>query len=177
MLNFKRYGKGVRIWPMAKIVQSEAVWLGDHVMIDDFAFIMGGKGVTLGNYSHVCSYASILGGGEAVIGDYSVLGVGGRLFTGTENYDTMTSACIPYPYRMPYRGIVHIGKHVTMGAGCVILPGAVISEGAVIGALSLVKGLLEPWTIYAGIPCRPIKERNREAVMEQVRAFEESLSE
>jgi len=169
---FRGYGKGVRIWPMAKIAMPETVWLGDHVMIDDFAFIMGPA--TLKDYSHICSFTSLLGGEEIEMGEFSCTGVGVRIFSATEDYDTMTSACIPAPFRKPHRAPVKIGRHVTIGANSVILPGVTIGDGAVVGALSLVKTDLEPWTIYAGIPARPIKARDREAVLEYERRFRES---
>lgn len=43
-----------------------------------------------------------------------------------------------------------------------MLPGAVIPEGTAIGAMSLVKGALRPWGIYAGIPCKWVKERRKD---------------
>jgi acetyltransferase-like isoleucine patch superfamily enzyme len=43
-------------------------------------------------------------------------------------------------------------------------------EGAVLGAMSLVKESLEPWSIYAGVPARFIKPRSRdvEALSDQL---------
>jgi len=171
-VEFKREGKNCIVWPMARIVGSEVIELGDSVVFADFSLVIARKRIVLGDYVQICTYASILGGEEVIIGDYSALGVGCRLFTGTEDYDTMTSSNIPVPYRVPHRERVVIGKHVTMGANSVILPGTVMGEGAVVGALSLVKGYLEPWTIYGGIPCKPIGMRNRDRVMEKVRQFE-----
>ena len=46
-----------------------------------------------------------------------------------------------------------------IGTGTTILPGSILEEGAAIGAMSLVKGKVEPWSIWGGIPCKPIKER------------------
>ena len=169
---FKGYGKGVRIWPMARIARPESAWLGNHVMIDDFALIIAP--VTLRDYSHVCSYASLLGGEEIELGEFAGTGIGVRIMSATEDYETMTSAVIQEPFRKPYRAPVKIGRHVTIGANSVVLPGVTIGEGAVVGALSLVKTDLEPWTIYAGVPVRPIGKRDKEAVLECERRFRES---
>ncbi len=164
MTQFTHYGNGVKIWPMARLVGP--IWIGDHAMVDDFALIITKTGVRLEDYSHVCAFASILGGDSFTLGEFSGVGVGVRVFTSTENYETMVSATIPWPYRAPHMAPVVIGRHVTIGANSVILPGVTIGDGAVIGALSLAKEDLEPWTIYAGIPCRPIKKRDKDAVLE-----------
>ena len=50
------------------------------------------------------------------------------------------------------------GASKGIGAG---IARALAGEGAAVGALSLVKKDLDPWTLYAGIPARRIKARNR----------------
>jgi len=169
---FRGYGKGVRIWPMARIAQPERVWIGNHVMIDDFALIIAP--VTLRDYVHVCAHASLLGSDEIEMGEFSAIAPGSRIFSGTEDYNTMATAVVPAPFRNPYRAPVKIGRQVAIGANSVILCGVTIGEGAVVGALSLVKTDLEPWTIYAGVPVRPVGKRDREAVLECERRFRES---
>lgn len=54
---------------------------------------------------------------------------------------------------------ITIGKDVWIAANCTILKGAIISDGAVIGAKSLVKGFCEKDTIYVGIPAKKLKQR------------------
>ena len=44
-----------------------------------------------------------------------------------------------------------------IGAHSVILPGVTIGEGAVVGAMSLVKTDVEAWSVCAGVPARMIK--------------------
>ncbi len=64
----------------------------------------------------------------------------------------------------PGWGLVHHDSHVVLednveiGANCTILPGAIIRSNVVVGAGSLVKGELAANAIYAGTPCRKIKE-------------------
>src|SRR5205085_7157727 len=59
----------------------------------------------------------------------------------------------------PSRGGITIEEDVWIGAGCVILDGARVRRGCVIGAGSIVRGELEPYTIYAGHPLRKIGVR------------------
>src|SRR5215210_7604523 len=57
---------------------------------------------------------------------------------------------------------VHISAFAFLsGPFGVVLPGVSFGEGAVVGALSLVKEPLAPWGIYGGVPARLIRLRNR----------------
>jgi acetyltransferase-like isoleucine patch superfamily enzyme len=53
-------------------------------------------------------------------------------------------------------GPVVIGKDVVIGAHCIVLPGVVIGDGAVVSAQSLVNSDIPPHTLAGGVPARPI---------------------
>ena len=55
---------------------------------------------------------------------------------------------------MPSRGGIDIGDDVWIGANSVLLDGARIGDGAVVGAGSLVRGSLPPFCIAHGAPAR-----------------------
>lgn len=59
----------------------------------------------------------------------------------------------------PSKGGIKIGDDVWIGANCVLLDGAVLGNGCVIGAGSVVKGIIEPLTIHAGNPLRQLGRR------------------
>jgi putative colanic acid biosynthesis acetyltransferase WcaF len=40
-----------------------------------------------------------------------------------------------------------------------VSPGVNVGEGAVLGLGSVATHDLEPWTVYAGVPAKPIKQR------------------
>jgi galactoside O-acetyltransferase len=61
-------------------------------------------------------------------------------------------------------GKVELGKHVILGSGVTILPNVTIGEGSAVGSMSLVNKLLEPWGIYAGVPCR-YKKRGQKSCL------------
>ncbi|MFA5405770.1 MAG: acyltransferase [Candidatus Nanoarchaeia archaeon] len=52
-----------------------------------------------------------------------------------------------------------IGSNCTIGAKSIVMPGAVIGDGAIVGAMSLVpkNAVLEPYSVYVGIPVKKIK--------------------
>lgn len=167
-LGLLNVGQDVTIWPQAKIVSPENIYIGDSVIIDDFVFIMGGQKTTIGSFVHIASFTSITGGGEFIMEDFSGLSGGVRIYTGNEDYSGkyMTNPTVPYPFRMPTRSFVRIKKHAIIGANTVILPSVTIGEGASIGANSLITKDCEPWTIYIGSPAKPLRTRPRERIME-----------
>jgi len=161
MEGLKKLGEGTIIYPLAKIVKPEVIEIGPHCRIDDFTFIYGGIGITIGRYVHICSFVSIIGGGELVIGDYAGISAGARLITGTEEYKggSRMSAALPSEQRNVKLKKIVIGKDAFVGTNAVVHSGVTIGEGAVIGSCSLVLKDCEPWTIYAGVPCKPIGRR------------------
>jgi acetyltransferase-like isoleucine patch superfamily enzyme len=160
-LGLKSYGKNVTIYPFAKILQSEVISIGNDVIIDDFVFLMGGRKTVIGDFVHIGSFTSITGGGEFIMEDFSGLSSGVRVFTAHEDYKGgyLTNPTVPVPYRHAFRLFVKIGKHAVVGANSVILAGVTIGEGCAIGSCSLIRKDCDPWTIYAGIPAKPIGKR------------------
>lgn len=163
---FKSRGYDVTIWPEAKIVQTESISVGNHVIVDDFCFIVGGKSTWIGNHVHIASFVSITGGGDLVIEDFCGVSSGTRIFTGDDDYKggCLTNPTVPAPFRVANRSFVHIKKHALIGANCVVLAGVTVGEGCAIGAGSIVLKDTEPWSIYVGNPARKIGERPKENI-------------
>ena len=65
----------------------------------------------------------------------------------------------PKPEDMPFKGDTVIGNDVWIGQNATILPGVHIGDGAIVGANSVVGSDVEPYTIVAGNPARPIRKR------------------
>jgi acetyltransferase-like isoleucine patch superfamily enzyme len=63
----------------------------------------------------------------------------------------------------PSRGGIVIEDDVWLGANVVVLDGAVIGKGCVIAAGSVVRGSLEPYSIYAGAPAQRVGARGASA--------------
>ena len=160
-LDFRSIGQDVTIWPQVKVIRPDRITLGNSVMIDDFVFLDGGTNTVLGDFIHLAVSSSVCGGGELIMDDFSGVSGGVRIYTGNDDYfgGSITHPDIPFPYRTPIRGYVHIGKFVIIGANAVILPDVKIGEGAAVGACSVVTRDLLPWMIYAGHPARAIGPR------------------
>jgi putative colanic acid biosynthesis acetyltransferase WcaF len=54
---------------------------------------------------------------------------------------------------------ITIGRHAWICARAVVGPGVTVADGAVLGLASVTTKNLEPWTVYAGAPARPVRQR------------------
>lgn len=59
------------------------------------------------------------------------------------------------------RGPVVIGRDVTIGANCTILPGVVIGDGATVSAMSLVNRDVPPGALVGGVPIQMIRPQEQ----------------
>lgn len=55
---------------------------------------------------------------------------------------------------------ITIGSDVWIGCGVAILKGSTIGDGAVVGANAVVRGVVEPFAIVAGVPAKMIGSRH-----------------
>jgi putative colanic acid biosynthesis acetyltransferase WcaF len=56
---------------------------------------------------------------------------------------------------------IRIGRYAWICARASVLPGVHVGDGAVLGLGAVAARDLRPWTIYAGLPARRIRERKR----------------
>lgn len=92
-----------------------------------------------------------------------------KIFTSDDDFTKgtcLTNPTVPPEFRNVKSGRVIIKKYALIGSNTVILPGVTIGEGCSVGALSLVKRDLPPWTVCAGWPARPIKTRPKDRILE-----------
>jgi acetyltransferase-like isoleucine patch superfamily enzyme len=66
---------------------------------------------------------------------------------------------VPMKYNKDISKEIIIGNNVWIGRNCLIQPGSIILDGTVVGANSIVKGIIGPNQIYAGCPLKAIKNR------------------
>lgn len=158
----KYLGEGVRLFPMCKMIHPGNAFLDDHCQLFDFVFIDAGEELKIGKYSTLTWYVLIEGGAKTFIGDRVFLGPGTKVLTSTYKLNGYyTVEHLPGDCGATTYGDIIIENDAYIGANCTILPGSKIGEGAVVGANALVKGTLEPWTIYVGSPCKAIGKREK----------------
>ncbi len=161
-LGLKTYGKNVLISKKASIFGADQISIGDHVRIDDFCVLSGH--IELGNYVHIAVSCCLFGGDAGIyMGDFTTISSRGAIYAISDDYsgEYMTNPMVPEELRNVEQIPVYINRHSIIGTGSTILCGSTLGEGTSVGAMSLVKGMLEPWYIYAGVPCKKIKPRKR----------------
>jgi acetyltransferase-like isoleucine patch superfamily enzyme len=148
-----------RISPLADIedsVRGTRLIIGAGVVIDAFVKIKpaGGVGdVTIGAGSVINSGCVIYSGNGVVIGQ-DVAIAANCTFAPTNHGFADASRLIKDQGFLPSRGGIVVEDDVWIGANCVLLDGAILRRGCVIGAGSLVRGEIAAYTIAYGQPAR-----------------------
>ena len=161
-IGLKRYGANVLISRFANIYSPETIEVGDNVRIDDFCILSGN--IKIANNVHISVGCYLFAGDVGIeIDDYSGISSRSAVYAISDDYsgDFLTNPTVLSKYRNIINSKVTLKKYSIVGSGSTILPGSIIEEGVAIGAMSLVKGKTEPWSIYCGIPCKKIKERSK----------------
>lgn len=170
-LGFKKIGRNVLVSKKASFYGASNMTIGNNVRIDDFC-LLSGK-INLGNYIHIAAYAAIFGGSRGVtLRDFSTLSSRCTVYALTDDYsgETMTNPMVPAAFKNLTEASVTIGRHVIVGTGSTILPGADIGEGVALGAHSLLTNPAEAWHIYAGAPAKILRPRSRD-LLEKEKQF------
>ena len=163
-LGLKHYGINVRISRNACLYGPEHISLGSNSRIDDFCILSGN--ITIGSYVHIAAYCGLWGKNGIIMEDFSGLSAQVLIYSSSDDYsgNFLTNPTVPLEYTGEHGGPVILRKHVIIGAGSLILPDVEIGEGAAVGAMSMVSRNLQPWWIYAGIPVKQIKKRQKKVL-------------
>ncbi|MDD2299277.1 MAG: hypothetical protein PHU69_06495 [Fermentimonas sp.] len=162
----KKCGNNVIIGKTVRIRYPELVEIGDNVIIDDFTYIS--TELRLHSYVHISAGCKLIGGKLSMIEmyDFATLSPNVVLVAGSDDYRSgMAGPFVSMEYKAQAEiGSIFINKHCIVGAGSVVLPNSILEEGSAVGALSLVKGILERYTLYAGVPARIIGQRDEQEI-------------
>jgi putative colanic acid biosynthesis acetyltransferase WcaF len=128
-----RIGKNVRVYPSAHI------WWPRNLILDD--------GACLGPECRIYNMDVIRVGKGALISQRAFL------CGGTHDFDDPAFPLVTKP--------IDIGEKAWIAAEAMVLPGVTVHDGAVLGARACAHRDLEPWTVYAGNPCKAVRRRKR----------------
>ena len=140
-----------------------------------------GSKIVIGPNSYIDAFVKIRaagGTGDVLIGSHSLINSGCVLYIGNGivigNNVSIAANCVLAPTNhefrdrnvlhqkqgfRPSRGGIRIEDDVWIGAGSVLLDGATLKVGCVIGACSLVLGATDAYGVYAGNPLVKREER------------------
>lgn len=137
-------------------VRGTFVSVGAHSVVDSFVKIKpaGGVGnVVIGAHSVVNSGCVFYSGNGISIGD-SVAIAANCVFALVNHEYGDRHRLIRDQGFMPSKGGILVEDDVWIGAGAVLLDGAILRHGCVIGAMSLVRGEIPAYSIQAGNPLK-----------------------
>lgn len=165
-LGFKSLGRNVLISRFARFYGTKNISIGNNVRIDDFCVLSGN--IEIGSYVHIAVFCGLFGEAGIIMEDFSGLSSRVSIYSASDDYlgNALTNPTIPEEFRKIERGPIILKKHSLVGSGAIVLPGSLLDVGSVLGSLSLIKGQIPPWKIYAGIPAKFIKERKKEIISE-----------
>lgn len=166
-IGFAAIGHDCLISDKASFYNPSQISIGHHVRIDDFCVLSAGKkGIVLGNYIHIAIFCSLIGQELISMADYSGLSSRVAVYSSTDDFSGkhLTNPMVSDQFRGVISHPVILKKHALVGTGSVLLPGSLLNEGVAVGALSLVKGELPAYSIFAGAPARYIKDRDTNLV-------------
>lgn len=142
--------------PSARVQYGAQISFGRGTVVKSYAIIQssGGK-VTFGRDCAISSFVHVsTGSGDVIAGDFVRIAPNCTLVGGTKEVRSRHVLLKDQP-ESEERGIT-IGDDVLIGAGVVVLPGARIEQGAVIGAGSVVSGSVPEYAIAVGVPASVI---------------------
>jgi putative colanic acid biosynthesis acetyltransferase WcaF len=128
-----KLGRDCHIYPGARIWAPWNLVCEDAVGIADEAVIYNPAPVTLGAHCVVSQQAYLCGA--------------------THDYNDPTFRLVAAP--------IVIGPYAWICARATVQPGLRVGEGAVLALGAVATRDLDPWTVYAGVPARRIKDRAR----------------
>ncbi|VFR25575.1 Galactoside O-acetyltransferase [plant metagenome] len=142
-------------------VRGTRILIGARSVVDAFVKIKpaGGAGDILIGEDCVINAGCVLYSGHGIsMGDRVAIAANCTLAPTNHEFADASKPIRSQGFR-PSKGGVRIGDDAWIGANCVLLDGADIGEGAVIGAGSVVRGKVEPYTVHAGNPLRQLGTR------------------
>lgn len=171
--NLKHLGKNVIIGKTVRIRYPELVSIGDNCIIDDFTYIS--TALEMKGYNHISSGCKIIGGRSSslIMEPFSTFSPNVVVAAGSDDYISgIATPLVPMEFKGDVKyGTTTIGKHCIVGSGSVLLPNVRLGDGVSVGALSLVNKDLAPWGLYAGIPSKKLRNREKDAIIKLEKAF------
>lgn len=143
--------------PRYEEAQNRELFIGEGTRIDSFCKLEAGLGLIIGARVHIASFCHIgLGGGLTIIGDevgissHVVIASGSNELSG-ESWSAVAGCDIK-------RDVTRIEKHAALMAGCIILPGVTVGEGAAVAAGAVVTRDIPPYELWAGVPAKFVRK-------------------
>jgi acetyltransferase-like isoleucine patch superfamily enzyme len=176
-IGFAAVGENVCIDRTARFYGAGRIWIGSQVRIDAYSVLSAGaEGISIGDHVHISVYVFLTGAARIEVRDFSGLSARVTVYSSNDDYlgESLTGPTVPDEFRKVTNAPVIIGRHVVIGAGSVVLPGVTISEGACVGALSLIKKDIPAYQIVAGREGKIVRQRKKDFLAYETRLSDDN---
>ncbi|PYG26485.1 CatB-related O-acetyltransferase [Pelagimonas varians] len=114
------------------------------------------------------------------IGKFCQIAHGVRFITSSANHETKGPSTFPFAVFAPETRVGYqpdtrdmtIGNDVWIGYGALILPGAHVGNGVIVGAGSVVRGTVPDYAVVSGNPARVVRMRYTDDEISDLNALE-----
>jgi serine acetyltransferase len=140
-----------------RVLISGAVIISDGVIIAPY-----GGSIEIGAHAYIGPYCVLYGHGGLTIGRNTMIGAHTIIVPANHGIARLDMPMGSQP--LTKKGIA-IGEDVWIGAGCKVLDGVHIGNGAVIGAGSVVTKDIDAYLIALGVPAKVVGSRQRSSAV------------
>jgi len=155
---------------LKNITKNPNIVVGDYTYYDDFEDVQ--------NFERQVKYHFDFVGDKLLIGKFCMIASGASFIMNGGNH--LTESISAYPFAIfgndwshamdgktyPVKGDTRIGNDVWIGHNATIMPGVTIGDGAIVATNATVTKNVDPYTIVAGNPAKPIRKRFTEKQIE-----------
>jgi putative colanic acid biosynthesis acetyltransferase WcaF len=128
---------GARLGARCRFYPASRIWAPWNLTCEDTVMVADG--------------AELYNPAPMVLASHAIVSQGAYLCGATHDYNNPEFPVISFPMRL--------GRYSWVAARACVSPGVSLGDGAILGLASLATKNLEPWSIYAGVPARKIKDR------------------
>jgi acetyltransferase-like isoleucine patch superfamily enzyme len=156
----RKFGNGIHIGEGVGFKHMETFEIGDGVYIGAHSYIQGRfDGTTrIGNHVWIGPQA-YFDARHLILEDYVGWGPGAKVLGSTH---TGLPVEIPITCTDLEIGQVRVQEGADIGTGSILLPGVTIGKGSIIGAGAVVASDVPAFAIFAGVPARFMRWRDRQ---------------
>jgi phosphonate metabolism protein (transferase hexapeptide repeat family) len=165
-----------RIHPTAEL---KGCRLGRYAAIGERVVL---REVTVGDFSYFERHAEAI---YTTIGKFCSIAANSRINALEHPMERLTTHKVSYRPNEYFRFLgvdsafrerrqakrVTIGHDVWIGHGAVVMPGVSIGNGAIVGANAVVTRDVPAYSIVAGVPAKPLRQRFPEAIAQRIEAL------
>jgi putative colanic acid biosynthesis acetyltransferase WcaF len=130
---------GAKLGPHCRFYPASRVWAPWNLECEDTVMVADG--------------AELYNPSSMFLASHAIVSQGAYLCGATHDYNDPKFPVVGFPMRL--------GRYAWVAARACVSPGVNLGDGAILGLASVATKDLEAWSIYAGIPARKVKERER----------------